>query len=372
MISTGRISQPARPLFGPLVSVIVPTYNRAMLLQAAIASVLCQSWQNFEVVVVDDGSTDATPAVVAEIAEKDKRVRYLRRKNGGVSAARNTGLSQARGELIAFLDSDDAWLPWKLSMQVSALMALPDVGMVWTDMDAVGPDGEIRCQNYLKTMYSAYRRIGQGTLFQQSSPLRDLANNFSSDAPDGLIHWGRVYSQMLFGNLVHTSTVVLRRERAAEVGLFDESMKWGGEDYKFHLATTRLGPVAFIDVASIRYRIGSVDQITNPVNQVHFASAFLNTVEHEFATHSDAQSLAPEDIAAIRADAHDWLATALIETGARAAAARHAATALRLRLRTPGAWKTLMKAGLPQPVVQLVRAARGALRTNSATRDQRA
>ncbi|MBX3444021.1 MAG: hypothetical protein KF774_16550, partial [Planctomyces sp.] len=84
---------------------------------------------------------------------------------------------------------------------------------------------------------------------------------------------------MLFGNLVHTSTVLLRRDWALRVGGFDESLRRGGEDYKYHLATTRLGPVAFIDVASIQYRIGADDQITCGPNQEHFARAFLETVQ---------------------------------------------------------------------------------------------
>jgi glycosyltransferase involved in cell wall biosynthesis len=336
----------------PLVSVIVPTFNRAALLRVAIASVLCQSCHNLEVVVVDDGSRDATPAVVMEIAEKDKRVRYFRQKNRGVSAARNAGLAKARGQYVAFLDSDDAWLPWKLKLQMDFFRQFPQVGMVWTNMDAIDIDGHIRDRNYLRSMYSAYNRLPEDSLFAHSQTIA------SPDQPGhkAYAYWGNIYTQMLFGNLVHTSTVVLRSDWARQVGGFDESLKYGGEDYKFHLATTRLGSVAFLDVASIQYRVGCDDQITNARNQIHFASAFLKTLQDELRTHRDEMNLSSRGVHAILASAHDWMATASIESGRRTSAARHAIQALWLKRGRPvTAWKTLAKTMLPQAAINWVR-----------------
>ncbi len=107
------------------VSVIIPTYNRAALVAEAVASVLAQTWRDFEVLVVDDGSTDGTIEALAPYAS---RLRLLRRESrGGVSAARNTGIKAARGEWLAFLDSDDLWLPEKLSRQMAYLAAHPDL-----------------------------------------------------------------------------------------------------------------------------------------------------------------------------------------------------------------------------------------------------
>ena len=114
----------------PTVSVIIPTYNRAHLLPRALESVLAQTFEDLEVLVVDDGSTDGTEAVVTGY---DDRVRYLRQpQNAGVSAARNRGLREARGEFVAFLDSDDEWFPEKLARQVERFRELPDrVGLLY-------------------------------------------------------------------------------------------------------------------------------------------------------------------------------------------------------------------------------------------------
>ncbi len=123
---SGKVD-PVRPP-RPKVSVILPTYNRADLLPAAIDSVLGQSFTDFEVLVIDDGSQDDTRRVVAAIP--DPRIHYFHQKNSGVSAARNRGLEVARGEYLAFLDSDDLFLPAKLAFQVAQLDADPALGMV--------------------------------------------------------------------------------------------------------------------------------------------------------------------------------------------------------------------------------------------------
>ena len=129
----------------PTVSVIIPTYNRAHLLGRAVQSVLNQSYQDFEIIVVDDGSTDDTEEVIKEFQEQDKRIRYIRHeKNKGGSAARDTGIKAARGEYIAFQDSDDEWFLEKLEKQMKAFEnTTPEVGVVYTDMQRINEDGEI-------------------------------------------------------------------------------------------------------------------------------------------------------------------------------------------------------------------------------------
>lgn len=347
-----------------LVSVVVPTYNRAHLLPDAIDSVLRQKWPDVEVVVVDDGSSDNTADIVAALARSDSRVRYLAQENRGVSSARNKALANCRGSMIAFLDSDDVWHSSKLEIQVGILQSLPRVGMVWSDMHAIDADGRHLCHNYLRKMYKGYDRLSQDELFSSSTRLVDMLAK-GNDAPLNVtVFWGRIYPKMVFGNLVHTSTVLMRRERAADVGPFDESMRAGGEDYKYHLATTRLGEVAFVDTATIDYRIGGDDQITNIRNQVNFATSFLSTLEEQIEHYPAELQLSDRELNAIRADAHDWLASALIERGQRRRAAVHALKAIHQRPVTPTAWKTLAKTMLPRTAVDLVRAARK-LRTGS-------
>jgi glycosyltransferase involved in cell wall biosynthesis len=110
-------------MVAPRVSVVMPAYNSARTIGQAIDSVLGQSMGELELIVVDDGSSDATGEVVASVA--DKRVRLVRQENGGTSAARNTGIAHATGEWVAFLDADDLWLPAKLERQLELMAATP-------------------------------------------------------------------------------------------------------------------------------------------------------------------------------------------------------------------------------------------------------
>jgi glycosyltransferase involved in cell wall biosynthesis len=113
---------------GPLVSVVIPAYNAEAYLAEAIDSVLPQWYTNTEIIVVDDGSTDGTGLVAQNYGG---RVRYIRRKNGGIGAARNTGVEHAHGSLLAFLDADDLWTPEKLALQLAVMAAQPDVDLVF-------------------------------------------------------------------------------------------------------------------------------------------------------------------------------------------------------------------------------------------------
>lgn len=123
----------------PKVSVIIPTYNRERFIADAIDSVLTQTYDDFEVIVVDDGSSDGTPAILSRYA--DDRLIHLRQNNNGRSRARNRALAIARGKYIAFLDSDDVYLPDKLALQVSFLDSHPDVGMIYTSAACIDEEG---------------------------------------------------------------------------------------------------------------------------------------------------------------------------------------------------------------------------------------
>jgi glycosyltransferase involved in cell wall biosynthesis len=114
----------------PLISVIIPAYNAERFLRATLASVQAQSYRNVEIVVVDDGSTDATAKIAEEAAQADHRICIIHQPNLGVAAARNQGLAEAKGEFIAPLDADDVWHPLNLALQVEALnKANPDVAV---------------------------------------------------------------------------------------------------------------------------------------------------------------------------------------------------------------------------------------------------
>jgi glycosyltransferase involved in cell wall biosynthesis len=121
----------------PLVTAILPVFNREASIARAIESVLGQTYGNVELIVVDDGSTDGTADILARYSE---RATILAQSNGGAYKARNLALRRARGELVAFVDSDDAWLPDKLARQVP-LMRRPEVGLVFGDVRIVRPAG---------------------------------------------------------------------------------------------------------------------------------------------------------------------------------------------------------------------------------------
>lgn len=133
----------------PQVSIVLPTYNRCHTLTKSIKSVLNQSYSDFELIIVDDGSTDETKNLIMDFMRLDNRIRYLKlEKNIGVYKARNIGISIARGKYIAFQDSDDEWLPDKLMKQVLVLEKLPnDVGMIYCFMRAIDEKGNIRIMN---------------------------------------------------------------------------------------------------------------------------------------------------------------------------------------------------------------------------------
>jgi len=126
-----------------LVSVIMPAYNAAQTLRASVRSVRVQTYRSLELIVIDDGSHDETIRIVQELARDDNRLRLIRQPfNQGVAAARNAGIDAARGEYIAFLDSDDSWHPRKLELQISH-MRHHDVQVSYTPYDRVDTSGRI-------------------------------------------------------------------------------------------------------------------------------------------------------------------------------------------------------------------------------------
>ncbi len=140
----------------PRVSIVIPTFNCAPFLGRAIDSVLAQTYGDYEVIVVDDGSTDETHGVVARFASK---IRYLYQPNKGVSSARNLALSQASGELIAYLDADDMWYPHKLERQVAFLDTHRECGLIHSDFTVIDEtDRTIHVQLYQETQ----RKVPQG------------------------------------------------------------------------------------------------------------------------------------------------------------------------------------------------------------------
>ncbi len=345
------------PAGSPLVSVVVPTYNRAYCLPRTVDSALAQTHPSVEVIIVDDGSTDDTSDLVAARYGDDARVRLIRRTNGGVSAARNTGLGDARGDYVALLDSDDVWEPWKLELQLACMRARPDVGMTWTEMVAVDAAGQVIDQQYLRRMYSAYRWFPSGgSLFSDSWPLAAFAPDLADVVADRRFSVGDLSSAILMGNLVHTSSVVLTRERARQVGGFPEQYRHGGEDYPFHLRTCRLGPVGYVDVAAIRYQRGFPDRLARAENHLHMARAFLSVIEPIIQKERRTLKLPASMIRATLAEAHGWIGEAALDAGDMLPALEHLARSIFYGPRQPRLLGLLSLAPLPPALTSRLRA----------------
>ena len=331
-----------------LVSVVIPTYNRAYCIATTIDSALGQTHQNLEILVVDDGSTDDTREVIAKQYGSEPRVRYLHQANEGVSGARNHGLRVARGEYVALLDSDDLWLPWKIEAQVRCLEALPEAGMIWTDMDAVNPEGEIMKRRYLTTMYSAYGWFSRDELFERSCPLSAIDSTLGLRLGDPKLYSGDIFSEMVLGNLVHTSTVLLRRDRLERVGAFNVELRRAGEDYDFHLRTCREGPVAYLDIPAILYQRGRSDRLT--LNRIDLARNFLATITPVIERDRDRIRLPRIMLDEVLAEAHAWLGGCHLDLGDHRAARPELVASLRHKPKQPRIWGFLALSLLPPGV----------------------
>ena len=207
----------------PLVSVIIPTFNRGYCLEESIRSVLEQSFIDFELVVVDDGSTDNT----SELVRRFPAVKLIRleEKNRGVSFARNRGVVEAQGDWVGFLDSDDLWEQGKLATQVKWIERHPDLQIVYTD--------EIWIRNGVRVNPMNKHRKYSGDIFRYCLPLC----------------------------IVSPSSVLLRAKVLSEVGGFDESMPVC-EDYDLWLRVAKRYPFHFIEEKLIVKRGGHEDQLS--------------------------------------------------------------------------------------------------------------
>ncbi len=228
-------SRPSRSLSvtdHPLVSVVIPSYNCAGYVGEAIAGVLSQTYDNYEIIVVDDGSTDDTRKALVPYVDT---IKYVYQENRGLPAARNTGIREAAGDLIAFLDADDIWYPTKLEMQVQALNNHPEAGLVFADFidfDDAGVTGNSRFSTWpgVRAWFDRHR-VG-----------------------DSGMACGPMYVDLLQANWLHASSGVVRRDVVSVVGLFDETCRVG-EDYDFWVRTAQRYPVVCVNQVLSGYRI---------------------------------------------------------------------------------------------------------------------
>lgn len=212
-----------------LVSVIIPTYNRASLLSQAIRSVINQTYKNWQLLIIDDGSADDTRKVVEEFIRKDLRIRYFYQENKGQVCAMNLGIKNSKGDYIAFLDDDDEWLPEKLEKQIEKMKSDKLVGLVYTD--AIILDGKTN-----------------------SNKRSDIAKTQS----------GFIYEDLLIRNFITASSVLVRKEVFEKLGLFDESFIikiTQIQDYDMWLRIAKHYKIEYISEPLVKYRY--VQKINN-------------------------------------------------------------------------------------------------------------
>ncbi len=199
----------------PRLSIVVPVYNRSLLARETLESALAQTFRDQETIVVDDGSEEDVEAALGGLS---RRVRLVRRAHGGISAARNTGVREARGELVAFLDSDDLWLPGKCQAQIDLLEARPQLAACFTN----------------------HSHFKEGRIVRR----RRVDSAFDARPLDLLVARPEVSTSSLLG----------RRDVLLALGPFDEALE-RGEDYDLFLKLAALHTIGFIDEPLVLYRI---------------------------------------------------------------------------------------------------------------------
>lgn len=237
------------------VTIAIAAYNCAATVGATIESCLAQTYPKFEVLVIDDGSTDSTAAVLASFAD---RIRVIRQPNKGLASARNAAMLAARGDLIAWMDADDLCMPDRLLVQVAVLDAHPEVVLVSSNFSAFRQAETDDPSPYLTSYYSAPGRLGGlPAVYAQSE---ELDTPGATSAARFHVRRGRVYESLLDGNFVHPPTVMFRRSVLQSVGECDTSLRYS-PDYEFFLRVSQLGEFALIDAPLLRYRL-SESQMT--------------------------------------------------------------------------------------------------------------
>jgi GT2 family glycosyltransferase len=259
------------------VSVVIPTYNRAHWLRAAICSAVQQSHRPLEILVVDDGSTDETKELCAQFGPL---VRHIPQEHGGAAVARNRGLREARGEYIAFLDSDDLWEPSKLQIHLAVHRALPQVGWSISDCELIDAEGRpLPLPQGFTRAYPVFRDLA---LAPERFFARALTRTTVEAAGSRSVYTGDAFELLFEGNFATPQCTVLKRCLCEQVGGFDPAMLVAQDTEYFHRVAAA-SPVAIILEPLVKWRVGLEDHNTAPRNSVALIRNALISVDRAVA-----------------------------------------------------------------------------------------
>jgi len=288
------------------VSAVIPTYNRADLVTRAIHSALAALSPGDEILVVDDGSSDGTVAVVEAFGPP---VRLLRIEHEGAGPARNAGFAASRGPLVAFLDSDDEWFPDKIALQRAFFERRPDVLYAFSDFGVRLEDGAEH-RGYLPHWLRAGRSLadvfGAGVPYSSIAPLPPGRDDFD-------VHVGSMYLEEMHNNLVPTFTLMVRKDGAADALEFADDLPTC-EEWPAFGRLARRGPGAFFETETAWQHGHSGPRLTGAPKHV-WAGAWVSTLERVWGSDSEFLAEHGDDFRRTVSEAHMLRAGSLARHG---------------------------------------------------------
>ncbi|HXI23654.1 MAG TPA: glycosyltransferase [Pyrinomonadaceae bacterium] len=253
----------------PLVSVIIPSYNYARFIAEAVAGVHSQTYSNWEIIIVDDGSTDNTEEIVKGLAADEPRISYLRQENARQAAARNNGIAHARGDYFQFLDADDSIEPQKLEQQVAFLEQHPDVNITYSGV-----------------RYFSSQRAGELLLSRQYSSWEDSGAWMPEISGQGK----EILLALLRNNIMVVNAPLIRREVIDRVGLFDVDLT-PVEDWEYLIRCAAAGAVfSFNDLEGARALVRAHGD-SSSLNQPRYLRSVLKMRKKIARLNLDAEAL---------------------------------------------------------------------------------
>lgn len=331
------------PSLPPLVSVVMPAYNQGRWIGEAIDSVLAQTYPNLELVIVDDGSTDETAEVLRGYAPRDSRITGVRTENRGASAARNLGAARARGDLIAFCDSDDVQRPGRLAVQAAVLAATPWAAFVASDFSELR-GGNVTVERALHHRWLGPTQRPLAALldesFQRAIPARDLDLPVPPSEQACAVYSGVVPGLFAEVHFAWVGAMMIRRSAFEDAGGFDPALTHY-EDWDLGARIGKRHAVAFVDLPLFAYRAheGQLTRRTRPLLE-----SYLRVIERVFASDPSFLEAHGERVRRALGSAHWQLGRVLLEDGELLAAERAFARSVAANPRQGQAYVDLTRA----------------------------